>query len=103
VSILEALACGLPIVSTPIGDIPAMLRHGHAGILVPPSDPEAMAAAVDTLLTRPGRVRAITRAGIDEVERYNWLNVRDDWTALYHHIALRRATREGGLELTDRG
>ncbi|HEY7792304.1 MAG TPA: glycosyltransferase family 4 protein [Vicinamibacterales bacterium] len=121
VSILEALACGLPIVSTPIGDIPAMLRHGHAGILVPPGDPEAMAAAVDTLLTHPGRVRAVTRAGIDEVERYNWMNVRDDWTTLYHAMATSAARlavaapvpvanaaacttpRNPGMESTDRG
>ena len=39
VSILEAFAAGLPVVSTPTGDIAAMVRHGETGLLVPPLDP----------------------------------------------------------------
>lgn len=87
VSILEALACGLPVVSTPIGDIPAMLRQGQAGVLVTPGDPAAIAAAIETLLTNQDRVRAVTQAGREEVERYNWANVRDEWANLYQAIA----------------
>ena len=53
VSILEAFAAGLPVVSTPTGDIAAMVRHGQTGLLVPPNDPAALAAAVLRLIERP--------------------------------------------------
>jgi glycosyltransferase involved in cell wall biosynthesis len=110
VSILEALACGLPVVSTPIGDIPAMLCHGEAGQLVPPGDPAAIAAAIDALLTNPPLARRLTRAGREEVERYNWANVRDEWSDLYRTLPTRSASVAAATaapvtvaETTDRG
>ena len=63
VSILEAFAAGLPVVSTPTGDIAAMLRGGQAGLLVGPEDPAAMAEAVTRLLDQPDlAARIISRA-----------------------------------------
>jgi glycosyltransferase involved in cell wall biosynthesis len=53
VSIIEALSAGLPVVSTPTGDIRFMLRDGHAGVLVPPDDPRAMAHALLALWRDP--------------------------------------------------
>src|SRR5207245_895858 len=50
VSVLEAFASGLPVVSTGTGDIAAMLRCGDTGLLVPPVDPAATAAALASLL-----------------------------------------------------
>ena len=46
VSILEAFASGLPVISTPTGDIPSMVRHGQTGLLVPPEAPLAMSRAI---------------------------------------------------------
>src|SRR5205085_9331582 len=45
-SVLESLAAGLPVVSTPTGDIPVMVRDGETGLLVPARDPAAMAKAI---------------------------------------------------------
>ena len=55
VSILEAFAAGLPVVSTPTGDIGALVRHHDTGLLVPPFDPGAIASAVEWLLAHPDR------------------------------------------------
>jgi glycosyltransferase involved in cell wall biosynthesis len=57
-SVLEAMALGIPVASTAAGGIPEMLKDG-AGLLVPPGDPAALAAAVARLLTEPAVVSAV--------------------------------------------
>ena len=52
-AILEALATGVPVVATPVGDNPWFIKDGHNGHLVPVGDSEAMARAIDIALTRP--------------------------------------------------
>ncbi len=53
--LLEAMACGTPVLSTPVGGIPDLLEHGHAGVLVPYGDPLALTEALRTLLADPHR------------------------------------------------
>lgn len=48
--LVEARACGLPIVSTNVGGIPSSVRAGHDGLLVPPKSPHAMATAIDRII-----------------------------------------------------
>jgi glycosyltransferase involved in cell wall biosynthesis len=86
VSILEAFASGLAVVSTPTGDIPSMVRHGKTGLLVPTGDPESLASAVATLLDDPERARAITRRARDLVNGFTWAAVRDHWAATYESL-----------------
>jgi glycosyltransferase involved in cell wall biosynthesis len=50
VSIVEALACSLPVVSTPVTGIPEVVRDGHNGLLVPERDPVALADALQRLI-----------------------------------------------------
>lgn len=52
-SLLEAMAAGAAVVATTVGDIPEMLAGGEAGLLVPPKDPPALAAALRSLLEDP--------------------------------------------------
>ena len=83
VSILEAFASGLPVVSTPTGDIEAMVRYGEAGLIVPPLEPAAMAAAVLDLLEHPERARDMARRAHADTARYTWPAVRAEWAAVY--------------------
>ena len=53
VSILEAMASGMCIVSTNVGGIPYLLKAGHEALLVSPGDPEKMAEAVRQILQDP--------------------------------------------------
>jgi alpha-maltose-1-phosphate synthase len=53
--LLEAMACGTPVVSTPVGGIPDMLEGGRAGVLVPYGDRVALAQALDGLIADPAR------------------------------------------------
>jgi glycosyltransferase involved in cell wall biosynthesis len=65
--ILEAMALGLPAVATAVGGIPECIVSGETGLLVPPANPEAMAAAVARLLTDPAQRRRLGEAGRRQV------------------------------------
>ncbi len=52
-AIIEAMANALPVVSTPVGSIPDIIRDGDTGLLVPPSDPAALSDAFRRLLESP--------------------------------------------------
>jgi glycosyltransferase involved in cell wall biosynthesis len=60
---IEALLMERPTVATRVGGMPETVRHGRTGLLVPPHDPRALAAAVLDLLDHPIRGRELARAG----------------------------------------
>ena len=72
ISILEAMARCVPVVASAVGGIPEVITSGTDGILVPPGDPAALAAAVGELLTDPGLRDRIGAAGYRTVaERFS--------------------------------
>lgn len=82
VSVIEAMACGLPIVSTNVGGLPYLLEDGEDALLVPPNDHEAMAAAVRRLLTEPGLAATLSRNARRKAESFDWSNVLPMWRDL---------------------
>lgn len=57
--IMEAMAAGLPVISTPLAGIPEMVENGVTGELVPERDPAALATAIEQLLEDPERMRRL--------------------------------------------
>ncbi|MFM8900226.1 MAG: glycosyltransferase family 4 protein [Burkholderiales bacterium] len=74
-SVLEALASGVPVVSTRVGGVPFIVQDGVTALLVPPQDPTAMAQAVQRLLAEPALKSTLVDAGLLEVQRYTWSRV----------------------------
>jgi glycosyltransferase involved in cell wall biosynthesis len=67
----EAMACGVPIVSTTGGALPEVI--GDAGLLVPPSSPDALAGAIAGLMGDPDRARNLGMAGMNRVRKqFSW-------------------------------
>ena len=83
VSILEAMACGLAVVSTPTGAIGEMVRHGWNGLIVPARDPAGLAQAVVDVLEHPELASAMTRRAREEMTGYAWPAVRRAWLEAY--------------------
>jgi D-inositol-3-phosphate glycosyltransferase len=93
---LEAMACGVPVVAAAVGGLVDTVVDGRTGVLVPPREPEAVAAAVAGLLADPVRARAFGRAGVKRVlGRYGWDRIAGGTLASYHAVA-GRAVAQGG-------
>jgi len=82
VSVLEAMACGLCVVSTNVGGIPYLLQHEHDSLLVPPNDSAAMTTAVKRLLTEPGLAERLSRNAREKAEQCDWSIVLPQWDSL---------------------
>ncbi|MDZ7360046.1 MAG: glycosyltransferase [candidate division KSB1 bacterium] len=69
VVIMEAMATGLPVISTQLSGIPELVDDGRTGILVPPGDTQALFVALQKLYENPGLRQSLGRAGREKVLR----------------------------------
>ena len=87
VSVVEAMACGLCVVSTDVGGMPYLVENGEQALLVPPNDAAAMAGAVRRVLTEPGLAEKLSRAGRAWAEEFDWSRVLPEWQKLLGSLA----------------
>jgi glycosyltransferase involved in cell wall biosynthesis len=65
-ALAQAMACGLPLVTTPVGSIAELVADGRTGVIVPHSNPPRLRAAIEALLADPERRNALGRAALEE-------------------------------------
>jgi len=87
VSVLEAMACGLPVVSTNVAGIPFLVEDGQTGLLTPPEDAEAIVGAVTRLEQEPGLAAKLGRNARAKVELFDWGMVLPRWEELLSGLA----------------
>jgi glycosyltransferase involved in cell wall biosynthesis len=86
VSVLEAMASGLCIVSTDAGGLADLLRHEEDALLVPPNDPPQMAAAVRRILAEPGLGARLSANARHRAEAADWTAVVPLWVDLLESV-----------------
>ena len=86
VSVIEAMASGLCIVSTNVGGIPYLLEHEFDALLVPPDDKEAMAAAILRLLNEPELAPRLSTNARKKAEHFDWSIVLPQWEKLFEEV-----------------
>lgn len=87
-SVLEAMASGLCVVSTSVGGIPYLLQDRQTALLVPPSDADAMAAAVLQLLDDPSLAARLSTQARAAAEARAWTQVLGQWEQLIDDAAM---------------
>ncbi len=89
VSVIEACAAGLVVVSTDVGGIPDLLTDGENASLVPDDDAEAMAESISAAMADPDRARSLSNGARRLGEACDWKRVRTGWCELAVEAAAR--------------
>jgi glycosyltransferase involved in cell wall biosynthesis len=82
-TLLEAMACGRPVIASDIGPVPDLVRHEETGWLVPRDDTDALAAAILTAFHNPAQREAYGRAGRTLAEGYDIDRILTAQVSLY--------------------
>lgn len=86
-SIIEAFACGLPVVTTDAGGIPFIVTHCRNGILAPRGDYESLARWVIAMVENDDFAEQLASTAGADCQRYTWSAVRSDWLNVYKELA----------------
>ncbi len=87
VAAVEASACGLPVIASRVGGLPEVVLDGQTGLLVPPGDISALAAAMARLLSEPELRARMGQAGRQFVlEHYRWADNAKSMEQLYTEV-----------------
>jgi L-malate glycosyltransferase len=89
VSILEAFASGMPVVTTAPEGIRYIVEHERTGLLCDPGDWQALAENVARLMRDPDLASRLARHAFEESERYRWQAVRAQWLDVYRSMCPR--------------
>jgi glycosyltransferase involved in cell wall biosynthesis len=80
-SLLEAMAAGLPVVSTKVGGVPFLIQDRVNGILVPKGDVSRMAEAVLNIVQHPALGRTLVEEANRRLQQFTWPSVKREWLA----------------------
>ena len=82
-AVLEAMEAGCAVVASNVDGIPEAVDHGRAGVLVPPRDPVALAAALHDLLRHPEKLAALRAASLERARRFSVERMAGEYVDVY--------------------
>jgi glycosyltransferase involved in cell wall biosynthesis len=94
ISVAEAAACGLCVVTTNVGALPYIWKDGKNAFLFPPDDPQAAAAAIRRLFVEPDLAGEISLNGRKNIEQFGWSQVLPQWIDVIDQVMKKNSTKE---------
>ena len=88
-SMLEAAACGLPIVTTPAGGIPSLFKDGESAVFFPFGGYREAADAITELIENPTKAQSMGRTASKVSDDYKWARVAEELSAVYGFYLLK--------------
>ena len=88
VTILEAFASGLVVISTNVGGIPNIISDGINGILIPSNNVEKMAEKIYFLLNNKNSFASLAKNGNLSIRNFGWENIYKKWLQVYNTLIL---------------
>jgi glycosyltransferase involved in cell wall biosynthesis len=82
VSVIEAMALGLPVVSTDVGGLPFLIDNNKDGILIEPNNSELFVTAIKELLVKPELTNTMIWSARKKAEQFDWEIVKKQWNKL---------------------
>jgi len=82
VSVMEAMALGIPVISTNVGGIPFLLDHNETALLVDKGDTEAMVKSICHLIENPTVAETLSKTGRHYIEGFDWEVIKHRWQDL---------------------
>lgn len=86
VSVVEAIACGLPVVSTDAGELPFLWKDGEEVLLVPKNDAQGMAKKLLELLNGEVQADLLVVRAKEKVDQFDWKNILPQWVNLIYKV-----------------
>jgi len=86
IAILEAQACGVPVIASRVGGISDIIKDGKTGILVEPKNPEAISQAIIKIFSEPEFAQKITQNAKANLEKYDWNNIGRQIERIYQEL-----------------
>jgi len=91
---IEAMACRIPVVASDVGGLQFTVRSHETGLLAPPKDDVAFAAAIDRILTNPEwQLQLGQQARLHVEEKFSWDGVANQLSQLYLHLSKQSAKK----------
>jgi colanic acid/amylovoran biosynthesis glycosyltransferase len=95
----EAMAMGLPVISTRHGGIPELVQNGISGFLVPERDADAIATKLEFLIEHPEVWQSMGKAGREQVEaKYDMNKLNDELVAIYKQMLDEKSNRKKSIQ-----
>ncbi len=91
-SLMEAMACGKPVIATPVGDVPLLVEKGINGFLVPTNDVNALSDTIAYLAKRPEISEKMGKKNVAKMRQYDWDETSEKYLRLFRKVLTAHAS-----------